>query len=93
MRCAPYWRERRQRLRDRVGRRNRARLQRDHHGVRGGRREIGGGNAVDLDDRQALAREIDAEVGGAGQVVGDAAKQHGQGQRRRFGSQRVSAGQ
>ena len=50
--------------------------------IRVGGRDVdrAGRHAVDLDDRHSLAREVDAEVGRAGEVVRDAREEHGAGQ-------------
>ena len=67
--------ERSQRLRDCLARIDRARLERDDDGV-GGRQCRRLRNAVDLDHRQSLAHEIDAQIGGAGEIVCNATHQH-----------------
>jgi hypothetical protein len=68
--------ERRQRLRDSIGCRRRARLQRDHNGVR-----IIDARLTRHTDRlnrtHPSAHEIVREIGRAGEIVSDAAEQHG----------------
>ena len=64
-----------ERLRHRVGRRNGARLQRHHHGI--GLRGLALRGANGLHRVHAAARERVGEVGGPGEIVGDAAEDHG----------------
>ena len=66
--------ERAERLLDRLADRRRARLQRDHDRVGLRQRQVGARNAVDLHRAQAALRQRVGQVGGAGEVIGDASE-------------------
>ncbi len=66
--------------RHRLARLDRAALQRNDDGVDLGQLQIVGGHADGLHRAQALARQRVGEIGGAGVVVGDAAKRNSTGQ-------------
>ena len=66
---------RRQRLRHRLRDRGRARLQRHHHGVGFRHRQTRLGHADQLHRAHAVAHQHAAQIGGAGEVVGDGAEQ------------------
>ncbi len=69
--------QRRERLRHRLGRGNGAGLERDHHRI--GVVHAFGRHADGLDHPHARAHQVVRQVGGAGEVVGDAAEEEGRG--------------
>jgi hypothetical protein len=61
---------------DSLGHRRGARFQRDHHGVGIRRRHVRRRHADHLHRAHAAAHQHRGKIGGAGEVVGDAAQQH-----------------